>query len=153
MMKKLLHFAYNIRKLIWHITRPLTVGVRLILVREQSVLLVRHTYQKDWFLPGGGIKKGETVENGARREAREEVGANLKALSLFGVYTNFYQRKNDHIIVFTCDDFTLMGKTDWEIERFGFFSLNDLPEDVSTGCLHRIREYAAGQKFAQAGEW
>ncbi len=152
-MKILFHFAYHIRKLIWWITRPLTVGVRLILVRERSVLLVKHTYQGGWFLPGGGVKKGETIEGAARREAHEEVGVELSDLSLFGVYTNFYQRRSDHIIVFTCEDFTLTGETDWEIERFDFFPLDGLPDDVSSGCLHRIREYAAGQESTQVGMW
>ncbi|RLD06404.1 MAG: ADP-ribose pyrophosphatase [Chloroflexota bacterium] len=153
MLKILLHFAYHIRKLTWRVTKPLTVGVRLLLVREQSVLLVKHTYQEKWFLPGGGIKKGETAKEAGRREAQEEVGAELSELTLFGVYANFYQHKSDHIVVLFCDDFTLTGKTDWEIERFNFFPLDDLPPDVSPGCLHRILEYAAGQESAQAGVW
>ena len=152
-MRKLLHFLFNINKLLWRITKPLTVGVRLLLVKEQSVLLVQHTYQKDWFLPGGGVKKGETVEEAARREAQEEVGAEFRNLALFGVYTNFYQRKSDHIIVFASNDFTLTGKTDWEIERFDFFPFDDLPENVSPGCLHRIQEYAGQREAAQAGLW
>ena len=152
-MKILLRLAYSIRKLIWRFTRPLTVGVRLILVREQSVLLVKHTYQNDWFFPGGGVKKGETVEEAARREAQEEVGAELRELTLFGIYANFYQRKSDHIVVLFCDDFTLTGETDWEIERFDFFPLDDLPDDMSPGCLRRIQEYAAGQEFPQVGVW
>jgi len=141
------------RKLIWRVTKPQTVGVRLILVREQSVMLVKHTYQNDWFLPGGGVKKGETVKEAAGREAQEEVGAELRELTLFGVYANFYQCKSDHIVVLFCDDFTLTGETDWEIERFGFFPLDDLPIDVSPVCLHRIQEYAIGQELVQVGVW
>ena len=144
---------YHIRKLILWITRPLTVGVRVLLVRDGEVLLVKHVYQGGWFLPGGGVKKGETLEEGARREAREEVGANLGDLSLFGIYTNFYQHKSDHITVFLCENFTVRGETDWEIECFRFFRLDELPEGVSVGCLHRIREYAAGQKTVRVGLW
>ncbi len=33
-----------------------------------------------WFTPGGGIEPGESAEDAARREAREEVGAQLGAL-------------------------------------------------------------------------
>jgi 8-oxo-dGTP pyrophosphatase MutT (NUDIX family) len=33
-----------------------------------------------WFVPGGGVHEGETVEDAARREVHEEVGARLGAL-------------------------------------------------------------------------
>ncbi|MBS1250960.1 MAG: RNA pyrophosphohydrolase [Chloroflexi bacterium] len=152
-MKIILRLLYHLRKIIWRVARPLTVGVRVILIREGTVLLVKHTYQNKWFLPGGGVKKGETVEAAARREAKEEVGATLGDLSLFGVYTNFYHHKNDHIAVFFCEDFTLTGETDWEIEKFDFIPLDELPEDISPGCLGRILEYTEGQKFARVGVW
>ena len=113
-------------------------------MKEQAILLVKHTYQRHWYLPGGSIRKGETVEEAARREAAEELGAELGNLNLIGVYTNFYQHKNDQVVVFSTGDFTLTGKTDREIERFDFFRFDDLPDGVSPGSLRRIREYENG---------
>jgi 8-oxo-dGTP pyrophosphatase MutT (NUDIX family) len=65
-MKPLPRLIYLFNRLIWRITSPTTVGVRLILERDQTVLLVQHTYQPHWYLPGGGVKKGETIEAGHR---------------------------------------------------------------------------------------
>ena len=61
----------------------------MILERDKAVLLVKHTYQRDLYLPGGGVKRGETLEEAARREAAEELGAQLMNIHLFGIYSNF----------------------------------------------------------------
>ena len=152
-MKPLPRLLYAIDRLRWWISKPITVGVRLILEKDEVVLLVKHTYQRQWYLPGGGVRKGEMLEEAARREAAEEVGATLGELRLFGVYTNFYDHKNDHVIVFSCDDFTLTGETDSEIERFGFFSFDDLPEDTSPGSQRRIKEYMTRHASPVVGMW
>lgn len=152
-MKVLPRLLYNLNELLWRLTKPTSVGVRLILVKDETVLLVKHTYQRFWYLPGGGIRKGETVKEAARREAAEELGAELGNLHLIGVYTNFYQHKNDHVVVLSCDDFALTGKTDHEIERFDFFLFDGLPTDVSPGSLRRIREYANSAGSPLLGLW
>lgn len=152
-MKALLRLSYRINKLFWRITKPITVSVRLILVKDGTVLLVKHTYQPHWYLSGGGIKKGETIEQAARRETAEELGAELGDLHLVGVYTSFYEHKSDHIIVLSCDNFTLTSKRDREIECFDFFRLDDLPSDISPGSLRRIQEYANGGSLSVVGLW
>ena len=76
-MNVITRLLHRINRLRWRITKPITVGVRLLLVRERTVLLVKHTYHRRWYLPGGGVCKGETLEDAARREAAEELGATL----------------------------------------------------------------------------
>jgi ADP-ribose pyrophosphatase YjhB (NUDIX family) len=132
---------YKLRRLWWSVSKPLTVGVRVFLIRDGALLLVRHTYQDAWYLVGGGVETGETLEQAIRREAAEEVGAELSELALFGVYSNFYEGKSDHVVVYTCTDFTLSGLSDREVERFAFFDLRGLPEGVSPGTQRRVREY------------
>ncbi len=144
---------YLCDRLRYRITRPVTIGVRLLLVQNGEILLVKHTYQRQWYLPGGKVERGETLEGSARREANEEVGATLGALRLLGVYSNFYEARSDHIVVFVCDDLTLTGKTDHEIERFAWFPLGQLPEGVSPGSRHRIAEYAHWDGKSVVGLW
>ena len=46
---------------------------------EGRLLLVRHSYGPGgWALPGGGMKRGETAEAAALREAAEEVGCRIE---------------------------------------------------------------------------
>jgi len=152
-MTILYRLAYLIRSFIWSITKPVTVGVKLLLVKDHSILLVRHTYQRELYLPGGGVNKGETLEQTARREALEELGAVLGKLTLFGVYTNFSEGRSDHIVVFTCNDFSFSGETDPEIESFGFVDVEGLPQDVSSGSKRRIEELREGLKPPRVGIW
>jgi len=57
----LVKMAYRLAQLYWFTVRPVTLGVRVLMVSDEKVLLVRHSYQQAWFLPGGGVKRGETV--------------------------------------------------------------------------------------------
>jgi len=49
--------------------------------REGRVLFVRHTYgdRRAWELPGGHVRRAEDMLEGARREAREELGVEIAA--------------------------------------------------------------------------
>lgn len=47
-MRVLPSLLYRASKLWWRLTRPITVGVRIFLVQDNRVLLVRHTYQNAW---------------------------------------------------------------------------------------------------------
>ena len=141
----LLRQGYRLGRLFWHLTRPITVGVRAVLIQDGSVLLVWHTYRDLWHLPGGGVKRGETLEQAIRREAAEEAGAALGELVLLGMYDSFIEGKSDHVAVFVCTDFVLCGEPDREIARLGFFDPQGLPEDVSPGTRRRLREYVQGE--------
>ena len=136
----------------WRVYHPITIGVRVMLIRDGRVLLVAHTYRDGWFLPGGGIKKNETVAAAARREAQEEAGATLGDLSLLGVYSNFSESKSDHVVVFTSTDFQVTGEHDAEIACVDWFPLGALPADASPGTRDRVADYVAGGA-PFAGDW
>jgi ADP-ribose pyrophosphatase YjhB (NUDIX family) len=143
-MKILLKGAYGVLRLFWFVFRPITIGVRVLAVKDGQVILVRHTYQEAWFLPGGGVKRGETLEKAIRREGHEECGLAFGSLRLAGIYTSFIEYKNDHIVLFVSEDFTFSGKSDAEIAQVTVFPLDRLPEDTSPGCCRRIVEYRQG---------
>jgi len=123
------------------------------MIQDSKVILVRQTYMPGWFMPGGGLKRGETLEQAARREAFEETGAELGEISLMGAYTNFKDWKTDHNIVFICHDFKITGKPDKEIAEFGTFALNQLPQGLWPGHIRRLEEYQTGRANPQFGEW
>ncbi len=81
MFFKLLYFAFRIY---CFFVRPIRTGVRVMMIQENKVTLIRQTYMTGWFMPGGGLKRGETLEQAARREAYEETGAELGEITLMG---------------------------------------------------------------------
>ena len=149
-MLRLVYLAYQIYSFIF---RPLTLGVRIMMMQDGKVLLVRHTYLEGWFMPGGGVKRNETLDQAARREAHEEVGAQINEISLMGAYTHFLEWKSDHNILFFSDDFTLNGRHDREIAEARFFPLDKLPDKLYPSHRRRLEEYRAGEKPKQFGEW
>jgi len=95
-MKKIfLKTLYFIFIRVLRIFKPISIGVRVMLVRDDQILLVKHSYMDEWYFPGGGTKRKETLADAARREALEEVGATLGNLELFGIYTNFFEVRTD----------------------------------------------------------
>ncbi|MGC8781293.1 MAG: NUDIX domain-containing protein [Anaerolineae bacterium] len=152
-MNALQKAIYLAARMYWTVARPLTLGVRVIMRRGDEVLLVKHTYQDRWFFPGGLVERGETLDEAARREAREEVGAELGPLTLVGIYSNFDEGKADHITVFSCSEFTLHPAANSEIERFAFFRLDALPADISAGTRRRIEAVLAGAAGPTYGRW
>ena len=55
-----------------------------------QVLLIQRAndpYGGSWALPGGFVDVGETVEDAAVREAKEETGLDVEILRLVGVYS------------------------------------------------------------------
>ena len=149
-MLRLVYFVYRIYLFIF---RPVTYGVRVLLVKDGRVLLARHTYRSGWHLPGGGIKRNETVEEACRREAREETGADLGAVKLVGIYSNLDDYASGHNILFSCEDFTITGKSDHEIAETRFFTPGDLPADMFPGHRRKIEEYLGGRISLNSGLW
>lgn len=63
------------RRIVRTIAPSFTVGAMCFIERaDGSLLLVRHAYRRHWGVPGGLLKRGEGVDDGARREVFEEVG-------------------------------------------------------------------------------
>lgn len=145
-MKWLVRLAYRIYRLQWRVTRPLVLGVRLILVQEGQVLLVKHTYQPNWYFPGGLVERGETLAAAAKREAFEEAGVTLLTEpKLLGMYTSFLESKSDHIALFYATAYTQGSRPDrWEIADCRTFPLTALPADVSPACRRRLADYQRG---------
>lgn len=137
------------------VTRPMTLGVRALVVDNQArVLLVRHTYVPGYFLPGGGVEGGETMEAAMRRELVEETNVEAEGpLTLHGIYLNRAASKRDHVALYVTRDFRQIGPhvPDREIAESGFFAIDALPATTTLGTRARIAEVLTGA--AASGYW
>ena len=66
------------------------IMVDVVVPSEDGVVLIRRgtdPYEGMWALPGGFVEVGETVENAAVREAKEETNLDVELEKLVGVYS------------------------------------------------------------------
>jgi ADP-ribose pyrophosphatase YjhB (NUDIX family) len=143
-------------RLVWRIGKPRTIGVRALLLDQGGrVALVRHTYADHWYLPGGGVKKGESIAAALLRELAEELAiADPVIERVLGVYHSRGEGKDDHIVIFVVRTAAsgILDRADLrEIEQAGWFTIDDLPEATSPATLRRIAEYRQG--VTGAGAW
>ncbi|MDZ7726211.1 MAG: NUDIX domain-containing protein [Candidatus Campbellbacteria bacterium] len=62
---------------------------------RDELLLIKQNYGNDvWTFPGGFVGKNEELEEGLRREVKEEVGLNLNTVSLFATSKDSRPHKN-----------------------------------------------------------
>lgn len=127
--------------------RAMTLGVRAAAFDESGrVFLIRHSYVPGWYLPGGGVELGETVEAALTRELMEEGGIALgDPPQLFGVYLNRAVSPRDHVVVFVCRDCRQVQAPrlpNLEIVEAGFFAPDALPAGATTGTRRRLAEIA-----------
>lgn len=146
MKERALRLAYDLYQLRSRILRPVTLGVRIVLVSEGQVVLVRHTYQDGWHLTGGALNRGETPQAAAMREAREEAGAFLAGPpQLLGVYSSFVAGHSNHVLTYVSESFRLGTPTDrWEIAECRLYPVDQLPQDATAGTRRRVQEFLTG---------
>lgn len=107
-----------------------------------EVLLLRHVFRDryPWGLPGGFLKGGETPEQGAVRELREETGLIAAAAGIAGV--NLISPRHMEVIVVGAGAVEMPSRLNFEIFEARFFTMDGLPEDMPPGHRRRILEIA-----------
>ena len=80
--------------------RPvLTVDV--LIRRDDGYVFIKRKnepYRGHWAIPGGLVEYGETVEQAAIREAKEETGLEVKLIRLVGVYSDPTRDPRGHYV-------------------------------------------------------
>ena len=150
--------AWRVAHVWWRIRRPRTLGVRaLVLDPAGRVALIRHNYRRGWYLPGGGVDRGESMAAAARREVLEETGIEPITIDrILGLFHNQGEGKDDHVALFLAH----AGDGAWqriaaadprEIEEAAWFALDALPEGTSPATRRRIDAYRTST--AEGDQW
>jgi ADP-ribose pyrophosphatase YjhB (NUDIX family) len=123
----------QLRAMLW---RRSSSGVKCVLTHGEEVLLVRHTYGRRnvWYLPGGGVHRGEPPLHAAAREMGEELG--LRGLQLRELAT-FETRVERIAVRLTCAHAELADTSQVRIEpveiaQVGWFARDRLPTPLGS---------------------
>lgn len=97
---------------------------------EGKLLIVKRSknsrYPNVWEIPGGRLLDNETIENGLKREVKEEVGLNVNVT--FPLNVHHFKRSDNqeiHMISFLCDTTENSPVLSEEHEDFSWVSLDE----------------------------
>lgn len=76
------------------------IRIAVVIPKDDEILLVRHVKgnRQYWLIPGGGIDFGETIEDCARRELKEETNKDIKLLKLLFVSESVSKEYDRHLV-------------------------------------------------------
>ena len=78
-----------------------TRATAVVIKGEQILMIHRHNHGEEyWVLPGGGMENGESVEEAAIRELKEETTIDASVKSKL---TEFTDTKGDHHVLYLCE--------------------------------------------------
>lgn len=128
-------YIEELRKIIGN--RPLIlVGCVVLIFDKDNRLLLQRRPEGNWGLPGGLMELGESTEETARREVREETGLTLGELSLAGIFSGkeyFVELPNGDqfyavTVAYAAKEYSGRPAPHEETIELGFFRPDQLPE-------------------------
>ena len=122
---------------------PTPATCLVVVNNQQQILLVKRSVDPKigfWCLPGGYIELGETPEQAALRELKEETGINGQIQRLLGATTNPHD-KYDKILMLGYQVSSYNGnlKAGDDASDVDWFSANHLPEIAFESHINFIK--------------
>ena len=142
------------------------VGSRSLILPGASVLVVdgrgyillqRRADSGFWGVPSGMMEPGESIEETARRETREETGLEIGALESYGVFSGpaYFHRYPNGDEVYNLTVAFVAAALPGQLRADGgeslevrFFPPDALPEDLSPPIADYLRRFA-GERSAR----
>ena len=117
-----------------------TIGAGVAIIENNRVLLTKREDFDVWCLPGGHLDEGETFPETAIREAREEIGLDVRLTRLVGTYTRpTWSNGLYHVQVFAAAVISGdLRPQNGEVTAIDYFSVDDLPDAMLVGQRHRV---------------
>ena len=114
-----------------------SVGVAVILTRDDKVLLMKRKGPHGpgtWTTPGGHMEFGETPEQCATREVKEEVGVEITAICFRAVTNDLFQAERRHSVSIWMEGKIRAGEptviATEEASEIGWFAWEALPQPL-----------------------
>ena len=79
-------YIREMRKFIGH-APMLSVGATVVVLKEKRILLNLRSDTHSWGIPGGAIELGETLEQTAARELKEETNLTAASFTLLHLFS------------------------------------------------------------------
>ena len=112
-----------------------TVDIIIYSSDNKIILIKRKNVPYGWAIPGGFVDEGESLEQAAKREAKEETSLNIKLIEQFFTYSNPERDKRQHTIstVFIARIISGDPHAEDDAQDIGWFSMDTLPVPIAFG--------------------
>lgn len=119
----------------------------IIELPDGIVLIERKNPPHGWALPGGFVDYGESLEQAAQREAKEETGLELGNLRLLGCYSDPTRDARMHTIstVYVASGHGIPQAAD-DAASLRVFPIAALPHDLCFDHATILRDYLAAKR-------
>ncbi len=125
--------------------RPVTPVVAADVIIEiggRIVLIERKNFPRGWAIPGGFVDVGESVEDAAVREMREETSLDVELRALLGVYSRPGRDPRGHTVtVVYVGRASGTPKAADDAKTVGLFAPNDLPSELVFDHAEILADY------------
>lgn len=113
------------------------VGIGVIVVKDGKFLLQKRTGshgEGTWSLPGGHLEFGESFEDTAKREVKEETNLDIQNIQFAAVTNDIFKAENKHYVtVWILSEYSggeLKNMEPHKCTEQGWFTLDTLPEPL-----------------------
>jgi len=131
---------------------PVAFAVCALVVRDNKVLLVRHSYVRGWLLPGGGVGRAEPPAEAILRELKEEIGLVRSSPPEFvGLYSRRTGWVTNVIALYRIDNAEFNFRSNLEIREVQFVDPVAPPDGTPPSVRRRLSEFARLQP--QSAHW
>jgi 8-oxo-dGTP diphosphatase len=139
--------AHRMLRSYWMFRRPRTQGTLVAVWNRGELLIVKNSYRKEYTLPGGYARAGETAPEAGARELAEECGIYVEPSRLKDAYRaehGFEFRRDDVAIVeVEVDTRPVVGIDNREVVWAGFKTPREILE---LRIVPHLREYLERRK-------
>jgi len=125
--------------------------VDIIIEMEGGIVLIkRKNPPYGWALPGGFVEYGESLEDAAIREAKEETGLDVVELRQFHTYSAPDRDPRHHTIstVFTGKGRGVLKGSDDAVEA-KIFTEDNLPDEIAFDHRKILDDYFTASEFGK----
>ncbi len=127
---------------------PIPTVDMIIKIESMGVVLIkRKNPPYGWAIPGGFVDYGESLEEAAMREAKEETNLDVKLVKQFHTYSDPKRDPRHHSIstVYIAKGKGILKAKDDAIE-IGIFNETNLPDEIAFDHRSILRDYFKTKK-------